>query len=358
MSGNLCRCTGYVGIVDAIERVMARACRARGPADRRSPRAGSARRRGRKPWQAEAQGARRAPRFGSPAPKRRRRETWLPPILRAPARRRSAAASRSRSASRRSGAGATRLTQSFVLAHPREAVWRLMADAEAVARCMPGMSLDGPLDGRQCRAGGWRSRSARSRRASPAKGTVASFPPNTARSSRAAAATARAARAPRASVDYRLRPGAGPTGERGHARRRRDQLRAHRPACPVRPLRPRARPRPRIGEGLRAKPRRRALGARRSRDRAGSPQRLLARLRCAHGAPLRKTLHIRSDPLNPRGHRRACASALRPCASASNPGPAPRQSPHRTRRRAHWRRERTNARGRSRARALPPRRPA
>jgi carbon-monoxide dehydrogenase small subunit len=40
--------------------------------------------------------------------------------------------------------GASRLTQSFVLPHPREAVWKLMSDVEAVARCMPGLSLDGP----------------------------------------------------------------------------------------------------------------------------------------------------------------------------------------------------------------------
>ena len=43
--------------------------------------------------------------------------------------------------------GATRLTQSFVLPHPREAVWALMSDVEAVARCMPGLALDGPPDG-------------------------------------------------------------------------------------------------------------------------------------------------------------------------------------------------------------------
>jgi carbon-monoxide dehydrogenase small subunit len=43
--------------------------------------------------------------------------------------------------------GATRLTQSFVLRHPRDAVWALMSDVEAVARCMPGLVLDGPPDG-------------------------------------------------------------------------------------------------------------------------------------------------------------------------------------------------------------------
>jgi carbon-monoxide dehydrogenase small subunit len=42
--------------------------------------------------------------------------------------------------------GAVRLTQAFTLAHPRDAVWRLMADVEAVARLMPGAELDGPPD--------------------------------------------------------------------------------------------------------------------------------------------------------------------------------------------------------------------
>ena len=40
--------------------------------------------------------------------------------------------------------GETRIAQSFVLPHPRAAVWALMSDVEAVARCMPGLSLDGP----------------------------------------------------------------------------------------------------------------------------------------------------------------------------------------------------------------------
>ncbi len=40
--------------------------------------------------------------------------------------------------------GGVRLSQSFVLEHPREAVWALMSDPEAVALCMPGARLDGP----------------------------------------------------------------------------------------------------------------------------------------------------------------------------------------------------------------------
>jgi aerobic carbon-monoxide dehydrogenase small subunit len=43
--------------------------------------------------------------------------------------------------------GHTRIRQSFVLPHPREAVWALMADIELVAPCMPGFVLDGPPQG-------------------------------------------------------------------------------------------------------------------------------------------------------------------------------------------------------------------
>ena len=40
--------------------------------------------------------------------------------------------------------GETRLTQSFVLPHARADVWRLMSDVQEIARCMPGVELDGP----------------------------------------------------------------------------------------------------------------------------------------------------------------------------------------------------------------------
>ena len=38
--------------------------------------------------------------------------------------------------------GATCLTQSFVLPHPRDTVWALMSDPVAVAACIPGLSLE------------------------------------------------------------------------------------------------------------------------------------------------------------------------------------------------------------------------
>ncbi len=174
MSGNLCRCTGYMGIVDAIERVM-------GETVSPSPRASSARGEGR------GEGQRRAPeQAAAPHPNPLPTEEWGEGIRAATA---AAAANSwlgpapgpvaSATASRNleplhahrptpaqppalAGArgtrapirvtvgqleeagGETRITQSFVLPHPRAAVWKLMSDVEAVARCMPGLSLDGP----------------------------------------------------------------------------------------------------------------------------------------------------------------------------------------------------------------------
>ena len=136
MSGNLCRCTGYQGIVDAIERVMAEPA----IADEAGRRVTS--------WLGPAPGllavttspagaalapptARREARSAAPAPSRRRKR---PPIA-------------VDVGSIEEVEGATRLTQTFALAHPREAVWALMSDVEAVARCMPGLALDGPPDG-------------------------------------------------------------------------------------------------------------------------------------------------------------------------------------------------------------------
>ena len=45
--------------------------------------------------------------------------------------------------------GETRLTQSFVLPHPRAAVWQLMSDVEAIARCMPRCLARWPAGRRQ-----------------------------------------------------------------------------------------------------------------------------------------------------------------------------------------------------------------
>ena len=139
MSGNLCRCTGYQGIVDAIERVMAEpglAAEARGGASSwLGPAPGplaSATSSCTCRWRG-ADGAAETGRIaerGCTGQQRGKR----PPI-------------KVEVGSIEEVDGATRLTQSFTLAHPREAVWALMSDVAAVARCMPGASLDGPPEG-------------------------------------------------------------------------------------------------------------------------------------------------------------------------------------------------------------------
>src|SRR5262249_35574163 len=148
MSGNLCRCTGYVGIVDAIERVMEGAPSLHGAspqglewdhgtsrAPARDDRASS--------WLGPAPGpvASRAPTPPSasalgrpgvaPAPRRASPGRARPPI--------------EVSVDVLEDVGAeSRIRQSFVLPHPRHAVWQLMSDVPALARCMPWLALGGP----------------------------------------------------------------------------------------------------------------------------------------------------------------------------------------------------------------------
>jgi aerobic carbon-monoxide dehydrogenase small subunit len=171
MSGNLCRCTGYMGIVDAIERVMAaspspRASRGEGRGEGRlqAPERAAAPRPSPLPAEERGEGTLAAP--GAAA----HGESWLgpapgpvtsavSPVASAPSARATATAAQAPLPSGARGTrapisvtvgqleaieGTTRISQSFVLPHPREAVWRLMSDVEAVARCMPGVSLDGP----------------------------------------------------------------------------------------------------------------------------------------------------------------------------------------------------------------------
>ena len=140
MSGNLCRCTGYMGIIDAIAAVMA----ARPPASASAePPAANA-------WLGPAPGP-RAPAATPTAASR----------LARPAAPRGATAVAASRADRRPPARAvtltahrleerdegTRVSQQFVLEHPQAAVWALLSDIEGVARCLPGLTLDGPPEG-------------------------------------------------------------------------------------------------------------------------------------------------------------------------------------------------------------------
>jgi aerobic carbon-monoxide dehydrogenase small subunit len=154
MSGNLCRCTGYMGIVDAIARVMAeeaaegvRPCApAKAGADptlQPSMLPADARWLGPAPGPVAAPSPERGVRPAGPDPIQ---PAAIPPPPRAPAVR---APVRVTTGKSKETEGVIRLSQTFVLEHPRDAVWALMSDPEAVARCMPGARLDGPpQDGR------------------------------------------------------------------------------------------------------------------------------------------------------------------------------------------------------------------
>ncbi|RTL67924.1 MAG: 2Fe-2S iron-sulfur cluster binding domain-containing protein [Hyphomicrobiales bacterium] len=138
MSGNLCRCTGYVGIVNAIEQVMQETAQeARAPSARA--------------WLGPAPGPSRQVAEVAPAAPVQARK----PVATAPAQTKRTSRS---PITVTVGAieevdGATRLMQTFTLPHPREAVWALMSDPVAVATCIPGLSLepqrpDGTFPGR------------------------------------------------------------------------------------------------------------------------------------------------------------------------------------------------------------------
>jgi carbon-monoxide dehydrogenase small subunit len=143
MSGNLCRCTGYMGIVSAIERVMHDGGdTARSAAPTRA-------------WLGPAPGPQarsvQASRDGADRDMGGVRTSALAP--RAPQHR-----SGPRTAQRRVPVtvgdveerdGIVHLSQNFVLEHSRDDVWRLLSDPQAAAACMPGASLDGPpVDGK------------------------------------------------------------------------------------------------------------------------------------------------------------------------------------------------------------------
>ncbi len=122
MSGNLCRCTGYVGIVRAIASVVADR-RARGVAavpggqrNRLGP-AGSG----------HAGETRTAPAAAAPPP-----GVCAAPVARGAAPRVEA-----------DWKPQAEFRQTFVIAHPVEKVWAFFGRIEDVATCLPGASLDG-----------------------------------------------------------------------------------------------------------------------------------------------------------------------------------------------------------------------
>ncbi len=137
MSGNLCRCTGYAGIVDAIEAVMAASPPLRERGEGRPAARG---------WLGPAPGPVGSTAAAAPAMPAARPATPMPSLSVARPKRPPIAVTVGGMEERD---GATHITQSFVLPHPREKVWQLVSDVEAVAPCMPGLTLDGPpQDGR------------------------------------------------------------------------------------------------------------------------------------------------------------------------------------------------------------------
>ncbi len=133
MSGNLCRCTGYAGIVAATMRVMdedlasgagkeyaAKQSAGLGPvgshASSVSPKAST-------PVAPAVQSKQSAP---APASVTISRRDPITVTTTAP----------------QEEGGLTRLSQSFVLPHPREAVWAYMRDIGLLIKCLPGASLE------------------------------------------------------------------------------------------------------------------------------------------------------------------------------------------------------------------------
>ena len=121
MSGNLCRCTGYVGIIRAVESVVA-ARRANGA----KAIAGA----GRTALGPVGSGHAAATQGTTTTVRRTSRPTAAPQATAA----REAVADFTPQAS---------FEQSFVVAHPRDKVWAFFGDVPAVASCLPGASLTG-----------------------------------------------------------------------------------------------------------------------------------------------------------------------------------------------------------------------
>ncbi|MBR1208563.1 MULTISPECIES: 2Fe-2S iron-sulfur cluster-binding protein [unclassified Bradyrhizobium] len=130
MSGNLCRCTGYVGIVRAIQGVIA---------DRRGRGIAAIPNGNRTRLGPSGSGNATAVTSAAARPK----TTAAPAVKKAEAPAAAAASLRDTSWKPQ-----TTFTQSFTVGHPIDDVWNFFSDIGAVAACLPGASLAGePVDG-------------------------------------------------------------------------------------------------------------------------------------------------------------------------------------------------------------------
>jgi len=125
LSGNLCRCTGYMGIVAAVMSVLAEL--------REQPDAAVTALR-----EALAQGRGAAPAAAAPAPTGFQAFAPADPVPAAPATPRAAAAE---PAPARAAGKGNHIEGGFQVPFPADQVWTFMVDLPAVAACLPGAAI-------------------------------------------------------------------------------------------------------------------------------------------------------------------------------------------------------------------------